>query len=131
MKYRRDYQETHDIDWFFRYKGKVFHAASNGGMLPDKVDSYKNRIIQEKLEDVMGEYDVQLSEHISDRMNEDLSSFQKYAAMGFVSLDRCENADEDNFYQRIAFPANNEVFNNEELIMLMPVLYDNEIEIEE
>ena len=131
MKYRRDYQETHDIDWFFRYKGKVYHAASNGGMLPDKVDSYKNRIIQEKLEDVMGEYDVQLSEHISDRMNEDLSSFQKYAVMGFVSLDRCENADKEQYYQRIAFPANNKSLNGEELIMLMPVLNDNEIEIEE
>lgn len=130
MRYRRDYQETHDIDWFFRYKGKVYHAASNGGLLPDKVDSLNNRLIQEKLEDLAGVYEVRMSERIQ-QQDEDFSSFMEYAAKGFISLDRSEDNGEDFHYHRVAFPVNDEAFGNEELLRLMPVLNDNEIEIED
>lgn len=130
MRYRRDYQETHDIDWFFRYKGKVYHAASNGGILPDKVDSLKNRTIQEKLEDVVGIYEVELSDRMI-QYDGDLSSFREYATKGFVSLDRIEDNGDKPRYQRMTYPINDEMFGNEELLQLMPVLIDNEIEIEE
>ena len=86
MRYRRDYQETHDIDWFFRYKGKVYHAASNGGMLPDKVDSLKNRMLQEKIEEMQGVYKVEMTEN-SASQGEDMSSFSDYAKKGFISLE--------------------------------------------
>ena len=130
MRYRRDYQETHDIDWFFRHKGKIYHAASNGGMLPDKVDSLNNRLIQEKLEDVVGVYEVGMSERVQ-QWDEDLSSFREYASKGFISLDRSEDNGEKPRYHRVAFPVNGEAFDNEELLGLMPLLKDNEIDIEE
>lgn len=130
MKYRRDYQETHDIDWFFRYKGKIYHAASNGGLLPDKVDSLKNRTLQEKLEEMPGLFEVEMVQNLA-RQDEDLSSFREYAAKGFISIDRKEVYGEKLSYKRIAFPANGEAFGNDELLRLMPLLNDNEIEIEE
>lgn len=130
MRYRRDYQETHDIDWFFRYKGKVYHAASNGGMLPDKVDSLKNRTLQERLEEMSGVFEVEMVRNLV-HQDEDLSSFMEYAAKGFISLDRSEDNGQKPHYHRVAFPVNGEVFGNEELIGLMPLLNDNEIEIEE
>lgn len=130
MRYRRDYQETHDIDWFFRYKGKVYHAASNGGLLPDKVDSLKNRTLQEKLEEMPGMYEVEMVQNLA-RQDEDLSSFREYASKGFISLDRKENDGEKLSYERIAFPVNDQMFSNEDLLKLMPSLNDNEIEIDE
>ena len=130
MRYRRDYQETHDIDWFFRYKGKVYHAASNGGLLPDKVDSLKNRTLQEKLEEMPGVFEVEMVQNLA-RQDEDLSSFREYAEKGFISLDRKENDGDKLRYERIAFPVNNQMFSNEDLLKLMPSLNDNDIEIEE
>lgn len=130
MRYRRDYQETHDIDWFFRYKGKVYHAASNGGLLPDKVDSLKNRTLQEKLEEMPGVFEVEMVQNLA-RQDEDLSSFREYAEKGFISLDRKENDEEKLSYERIASPINNQMFSNEDLLKLMPSLNDNEIEIDE
>ena len=130
MRYRRDYQETHDIAWFFRDKGKVYHAASNGGLLPDKVDSLKNRTLQEKLEEMPGMYEVEMVQNLA-RQDEDLSSFREYASKGFISLDRKENDGEKLSYERIAFPVNDQMFSNEDLLKLMPSLNDNEIEIDE
>lgn len=130
MRYRRDYQETHDIDWFFRYKGKVYHAASNGGLLPDKVDSLKNRTLQEKLEEMPGVFEVEMVQNLA-RQDEDLSSFREYAEKGFISLDRKENDGEKLSYERIASPINNQMFSNEDLLKLMPSLNDNEMEIDE
>jgi len=126
MRYRRDYQETHDIDWFFRYKGKVYHAASNGGLLPDKVDSLKNRTLQEKLEEMPGVFEVEMVQNLA-RQDEDLSSFREYAEKGFISLDRKENDGEKLSYERIASPINNQMFSNEDLLKLMPSLNDNDI----
>lgn len=130
MRYRRDYQETHDIDWFFRYKDKVYHAASNGGLLPGKVDSLKNRMLQEKLEDIVGEYEVSMADRVKIRQDEDFSSFREFAAKGFISLDRDDDYENKLHYQRVAFPTNGEVFSNEDLLKLMPMLNENDIEIE-
>lgn len=130
MRYRLDYQLTHDIDWFFQYNGRVYHAASNGGLLPDKVDSLSNRLLQEKLEDIDGEYQVRMSDW-ANQQDEDFTTFREYAAKGFVSLDRNEDHEGTPGYHIVAFPANGEVFDNENLLQLMPVLNDNEIEITE
>ena len=130
MRYRRDYQETHDIDWFFRYKGKVYHAASNGGLLPDKVNSQNNRMLQEKIEEMPGIYEVEMIQNLV-RQDEDFSTFVEYASKGFISLDRSEDNGEKIHYHRVAFPVKKVAFGNEELLRLMPLLNDNEIEIDE
>lgn len=130
MRYRLDYQLTHDIDWFFLCNGIAYHAASNGGLLPDKVDSRKNRLLQETLEDIDGEYLVRMSDW-ANQQDDDFTSFMEYAAKGFVSLDRNEDDGGRLRYHIVAFPANGEVFEDENLLRLMPVLNDNEIEITE
>lgn len=42
MKYRIDYQHTHDIDWFGRYRYFPIHVASNGGKVPDEIEKKHN-----------------------------------------------------------------------------------------
>lgn len=69
-----------------------------------------NRILQEKIEDI--------------------SSFLEYAARGFISLDRVEGENGNVYYQIIAFPKNGEIFENEELVNLMPLLEADEIIID-
>lgn len=142
MKYRRDYQATHDIDWFFRYKGRVYHAASNGGMLPDVVDSKKNRELQERLEVIEGAFQVEFINRNQNfyNQNEDLSSFEEYAARGFISLDRIEDDDNEGNnmrdvqerattrYRVVASPVNGSFF-DEDLLSLMPELDEDDIEI--
>ena len=134
MRYRSDYQETHDIDWFFRYKGKAYHAASNGGRLPDAVDSGKNRLLQEKLEDIDGSYEFVYEEGIQDLYGQDadLSSFEEYAKKGFISLDRCEVEDgekNDGLKYRVVVSPVEGGFNNEDMMKMMPELKESEIEI--
>jgi len=134
MRYRRDYQETHDIDWFFRYKGKAYHAASNGGRLPDAVDSKKNRLLQEKLEDEIGGFEVIYEEGIREFYGQgaDLSSFEEYAKKGFISLDRCEVEEgekNDGLKYRVVVSPAEGSFNNEEMLKMMPELKEEIIEI--
>lgn len=134
MRYRSDYQETHDIDWFFRYKGKAYHAASNGWRLPDAVDSGRNRLLQEKLEDIDGSYEVVYEEGIRELYGQDadLSSFEEYAKKGFISLDRCEDEEgvkNDGLKYRVVVSPVEGGFNNEEMLKMMPELKEKEIEI--
>ena len=42
MRYRIDYQHTHDIDWFGRYRCFPIHVASNGGKVPDEIEKKHN-----------------------------------------------------------------------------------------
>lgn len=140
MRYRIDYQETHDIDWFFRYRGNVYHAASNGGLLPDVIDSKINRTIQESLEDVEGTFPVSFAQNVYAfyGQDEDLSSFEEYAAKGFISLDRTERAGEDGEenmgeiqrYHIVAFPTGGGHFDNQELLRLIPELNAGDIIIQ-
>ena len=95
MKYRIDYEMTHDIDFFFKYKGKYYHAASNGQRLPSFIDSTDNRELQMKIELFEDKYDVEWSPDARKLLEEyDLSSFKFYAERGFISLDRVINEDE-------------------------------------
>lgn len=43
MRYRIDFQRTHDIDWVGKHGGIPLHVASNGGRIPNVVDSRHNR----------------------------------------------------------------------------------------
>jgi hypothetical protein len=139
MRYRSDYQETHDIDWFFRYQGHIYHAASNGGILPDAIDSEENRIVQEKLEDIVGRFPVIYAQDLNPDsiQDEDLSTFAEYASKGFISLDRTETTaeEEENIeevprYHVVALPGNNGHFDNQELMRLIPELGAGDIIIE-
>lgn len=144
-RYRKDYQITHDIDWFFIYKGKVYHAASNGGLLPDAVYRENNRKLQEEIEKMEATYEIKWSPNLSefyDVGEEDLGSFEEYAKKGFVSLDRTETEDGDTEnensgklqYHVVAFPEENkngDSFKNQNLLKLMPKLNDDDIEIKE
>jgi len=140
MKYRKVYQKTHDIDWFFRYQGNIYHAASNGGILPDLVDSEKNRILQENLEDVVGRFPVIFADNVNDIYGQDgdLSSFAEYASKGFISLDRTEfdgeeeeeHMDDIQRYHIVASPGNDGRFDNQELLRLIPELRAGDIIIE-
>lgn len=40
------YMLSHDIDWYFNYKGYIFHCASNGGIIPQacRKITYQNLI---------------------------------------------------------------------------------------
>ena len=114
----------------------MYHAASNGGILPAAVDSEKNRIIQEQLENTIGIYQVSLADRLNEwySQDNDLSSFTDYASKGFISLDRTEDDRVENNeklrYHTVAYPLNGEVYSNEEILRLMPELKDGEIEIE-
>ena len=133
MKYRVDYQETHDIDWFFRYKGKIYHAASNGGIIPDVIDSKINRTIQEMVEESDSRFNVVLSENVWDfhGQDEDLGSFRDYASKGFISLDRTINEcfeEKDQFhYHIVAFPKYGGMIENRDLLRQLPDLSDYEL----
>ena len=135
MRYRIDYQETHDIDWFFRYKGNLYHAASNGGLLPSVIDSERNRTIQERLENVIGQYKVELAKNVNDiyEHDADLTSFIEYASKGFISLDRTEKDEAQDTerviieYHVVAFPSNGNGLSDEDLLELIPELQEEEI----
>jgi len=88
MKYRTDYELTHDIDFFFKYNGKYYHAASNGQRLPKVIDSSNNRLLQMKIEQLPATYDVVWSP-ASERLSKeyDFTSFEFFAERGFISLD--------------------------------------------
>lgn len=77
-----------------------------------------------------GLFEVEMVQNLA-RQDEDLSSFREYAEKGFISLDRKEVDGEKLSYKRIAFPVNGEAFGNDDLLRFMPLLNDNEIEIEE
>lgn len=148
-RYRKDYQITHDIDWFFIYKGKVYHAASNGGLLPDAVYRENNRKLQVEIEKMEATYEIKWSPNLSefyDVGEEDLGSFEEYAKKGFVSLDRTETEDGDTEnensgmlqYHVVSFPGDSfknqnllEFLKKQKLLELMPELKDDAIEITE
>lgn len=134
MKYRKDYQETHDIDWFFRLNGKAYHAASNGGMLPDAIDSANNRNLQVEIESLDFVYDEEsiIIENENEDGNVDLSSFKEYARKGFISLDRTISANDNErlHYHKVAYPSSEESGVPTDLMNRLPVLSNQDIEIE-
>lgn len=111
------YQQSHDIDWFCRMGNNAMHFASNGGLLPNKVNNREtNTQIQHTvslMEDVLT-YPEQIEinrPYIFERLggNDNEVSFIRYiesfvamAKKGFVSFDRMLEGDT---YIWIARPA--------------------------
>lgn len=107
-KYDKKYQQTHDIDWFCRIGNTAMHFASNGGMLPIKVNNREvNSRIQHivaLMEDVVTDLN-QISvnsQYVYERLgkNESLEAYKRYiesfvamARKGFISFDRMQDSD--------------------------------------
>lgn len=97
MRYRQDYCETHDIDWFATYRGVPIHVASNGMIVPDFIDSKTNKVIQRyvsrfdemfQVSILAGSQNIEsLYEGVEDARNTYLSSFVHMACLGFCSFD--------------------------------------------
>lgn len=97
MRYRQDYCETHDIDWFATYRGVPIHVASNGMIVPDFIDSKTNKVIQRyvsrfdeifQVSILAGNQNIEsLYEDVEDARNAYLSSFVHMACLGFCSFD--------------------------------------------
>lgn len=118
MKYSKSYQQTRDIDWFFRDGEHLVHVATNGGPLPDFVnDVQRLRRLQARVSDLsdkcnVSEADEYIDERFSDPNNfsklhnqehwrEDyVRSFRSMAQKGFFSFDR----DRDDIYHLICEP---------------------------
>lgn len=119
-KYYPDYMETHDIDWFCRIGTIPIHCASNGGVLPNKVnvrsvnrriqeavaampevlDEHEEVIINERY--VRGRLEIQFPEGAYEQY---ISSFVSMARKGFWSFDRELNEDHEDVYMWIAKPT--------------------------
>lgn len=67
MRYRDSYQVTHDIDWFCMCNGHPTHVASNGGNVPEQIDSVQNYRIQRDVYE-----HLRLYNHIPINVNIDL-----------------------------------------------------------
>ena len=98
MRYRHDYCTTHDVDWFATYKGIPIHIASNGMMIPDFIDSKKNREIQQYVSGLSEMFAVfappqnnlnieSLYDNREDALYAYQSSFKYMACRGFWSFD--------------------------------------------
>lgn len=136
MRYRIDYQMTHDIDWFFIYQGRAYHAASNGGRLPDSISSTTNRELQVMVEELEAVFTVKFPVGIADTYGSeaDLSSFCEFAKKGFISLDRVLAVDDyvsdaPCQYRIIAFPSEIQEFPNEQVLKILPELSSGDIQI--
>ena len=117
-EYHETYQQTHDIDWFCMIGNTAMHFASNGGILPKKVNNREvNSRIQyavAMMEDVVTEpeqilinrqyVNARLGENVSpETFNRYVESFVAMARKGFVSCDRLLGCDS---YIWISKPAN-------------------------
>lgn len=132
-KYNVSYQRTHDIDWFVRHDGKVYHFASNGGLLPDFIKCSQNRIVQHliaKKEDKKG-IDINIHrENISDyfyieeigQLNEFLLSFIEMARKGIISCDNVSDNPDSPIYRIIAesYSDMNSSFGDSDILELIP-----------
>lgn len=132
-KYDIIYQQTHDIDWFCRIGNTAMHFASNGGLLPDKVNNCEviGRIqyavsLMEEILTLPEQIEINKS-YVYDRLggndsedayNSYLESFVAMAKKGFISFDRML----DNMYMWIARPAKG--FNIDVPIDLLPIYYE-------
>lgn len=123
--YRKDYMLTHDIDWFFQCKGKVYHVASNGGIIPKEIMARENAELQEKVynytvsneseciinrnfiqENILNDLDNEYPS-CEQQFSDYIESFVAMAKKGFISLDRSI----DNRYFWVAKPKEDNTYN--------------------
>ncbi len=122
--YDINYQQTHDIDWFFQCNGKFYHVASNGGRIPSVIKSENNFNLQCKIESIESITEDIVSNNQND-VGLDISSFISFAKKGFISIDKYPDDFENQNYHVIAKPAKHFFEFNEELVGRIP-----EIDIE-
>lgn len=107
MSYSESYKITHDIDWFFQNNGRFFHVASNGGYIPNVIDASNNKQLQRITEELGTLYEIK---RIDDNPDDyDHTSFYRYAAKGFISIDRRSESYERQDYYVVARPKNWEI----------------------
>ncbi len=128
MKYSKEYQERHDIDWFALYDGMPIHVASNGGEIPANIDSRNNRKWQSflsKYEPLLTNEDIFINEDWLNVLDNRLTvnntninayhfdkelykqTFVEFAKLGFISLDNAIVNNEFQ-YQVVAYPIKKE-----------------------
>lgn len=119
MKYSLNYQQLHDIDWFFQSNGTCYHVASNGGKLPLLVEKKRNIKLQELIEVtpfLISEKEIMVLKHDYDI---NYNSFIQYARKGFVSIDKIRDEFDAQNYQVIARPTKHIIIPNE-ITQLIP-----------
>lgn len=99
---------THDIDFFFQCNNIFYHAASNGGVVPDFVDRTKNFHLQQNIANMSFITANILTNPNYENLN--LGSFQEYARKGFISLDRRNHNDFDSQEYTVMAKPQNENF---------------------
>lgn len=104
--YYKNYQCTHDIDWFFKYNNHYYHIASNCGLIPNNINISTNRNLQHEIANLQEITEAVLVIDNADGL--DLSSFEEFARKGFISLDREDGSFEDRNYFVVAVPKNGE-----------------------
>lgn len=126
-KVQKSYMFSHDLDWFFKYGDKLIHCASNGCLLPDKVnDNQLLRATQDiisLLPDIFTDEEIIRNQVYVDTYvnqypeglrrllpfeedeitNIHLSSFIAMAKKGFWSYDHVYDL-KDNQYILVAYP---------------------------
>lgn len=138
MKYRIDYQLTHDIDWFAVVCGIPIHVASNGNILPNEVDSKINRQIQKRLAEIhLDTCDVSVGQEVTNVLGKSgdldfyLETFVEYASMGFVSIDSHKVLNERGSIDFrpviVAYPSNrNKLIVPEAIGIHLPILQNEQ-----
>lgn len=123
-QYNIGYQHTHDIDWFFRIGKIVYHAASNGSLLPHKIKVADNIKIRQELVRTKIHINniVTDNNYIVDRLKRNIAklkdnddspkssvddykrSFEEMAKKGFVSIDYVKDINKVPTYHVISRP---------------------------
>ena len=120
-KVQKSYLFSHDIDWFFKQGDKLIHCASNGSILPDKVNDNQllraSQDIISLLPDIFSEEEIVRNQYCVDTYvnqypeglsrlipfeedeirNIHLSSFISMAKKGFWSYDHIYDLKENQY----------------------------------
>lgn len=137
--YSSRYKQLHDIEWFFECCGVRFHAVSNGGEIPAKIDRDVNTRIQFDMEDTPDLTDDEgvfvnegyvryrmgvLGNNREGAFEDYVYGFKRMATKGFYSFDRdITRGEESQTYAFIAGPKRREIQENMN-IQDIPVLND-------
>lgn len=119
MEYDKNYIQTRDIDWFFRFGDKPIHVASAGGKLPDTINDRetlrRNQYAVSKLPYINTDTEITINRDMitkicsnADCSEEDYySSFFDMAKKGFISIDKTNIEDpDDTKYHVVCMPKN-------------------------
>jgi len=150
--FKREYQLTHDIDWFCLLNGIPIHAASNGGIMPRKLCTVEElREIQNTVKIAEDLYDFEINRNVEISPNPYLDDFgdnfyyffpeavglfgeynltnsQKAYYWSFVKMAKkgfysFDKCKNSNSYQIVAWPKQCSYGDKRLTQILMPVIY--------